>query len=322
MLGGIARVEWLDLHKLRVFVAVAEQEHFSRAAEGLGISQPALTAHVRDLERHFGAPLFERVGRGVRLTDAGRLVQGYARRLLGLAVELDEAVDDLRGLRAGQLRLGASTTIGEYLLPPALGAFCRGYPGVGVTVEIANTGRIADRLRHGELHLGLIGEPLDDPDLECEPYRDDHLVLVVPPGHRWAGAEVSPRELAGEPLIAREPGSATRDVTEAALAAAGATWTAGLELGGTEAVKGAVAAGLGVAFVSACAVEPDLAAGRLARATVRGVAIQRQFQLARRRGRRLTAAEAAFIPVLQQTAAVEKATDPHRDRRNPHSRWQ
>jgi DNA-binding transcriptional LysR family regulator len=101
MNGGIARAEWLDLHKLRVFAAVAEYEHYSRAATALGISQPALTVHVRDLERHFGVALFERVGRNVRLTEAGRLVQGYARRILALAVELDEAVDDLRGLRAG-----------------------------------------------------------------------------------------------------------------------------------------------------------------------------------------------------------------------------
>ncbi len=312
MPGRIARAEWLNLHKLRVFAEVAEQEHYSRAAEALGISQPALTVHVRDLERQLGVALFERAGRGVRLTDSGRLVQGYARRLLELAVELDEAVDDLRGLRAGQLRLGASTTVGEYLLPAALGAFCGRYPGIGVTAVIANTGRIVDRLRHGDLHLGLLGEPLNDPDLECEPYRDDHLWLVVPPGHRWAGQEVAPDEFGDEPLLLREAGSATRKVTEAALAAAGVVWRRGLELGGTEAVKGAVAAGLGVAFVSACAVERDLASGRFGRASVRGVHIRRQFQLARRRGRRLTDAETAFIALLGQPglAAAPGANQP------------
>lgn len=299
MRGGIARAEWLDLHKLRVFAAVAEHEHYSRAADALGISQPALTVHVRDLERHLGVALFERAGRNVRLTDAGRLAQGYARRILALAVELDEAVDDLRGLRAGQLRIGASTTVGEYLLPATLGAFRRRYPGVGVAVEIANTARIADRLRHGELHLGLVGEPLADPDLELTPYRDDELVLIVPPGHPWAGRTVAAGELAAAPLVAREAGSATRAVAEAALAAAGVRPPIALELGGTEAVKGAVAAGLGVAFVSACAVGRELAAGQLASATLEGAVIRRQFQLVRRRGRRLTAAEAAFVPLLR-----------------------
>lgn len=187
MRGGIARAEWLDLHKLRVFAVVAEHEHYTRAAEALGISQPALSVHVRDLERQLGLALFERAGRNIRLTEAGRLVHGYARRILALAVELDEAADDLRGLRAGSLRLGASTTVGEYLLPEVLAAFRRRHPGVAVTVEIGNTRRIADRLRHGELHLGLLGEPLGDPGLDCAPFRDDELVLIVPPGHTWRG---------------------------------------------------------------------------------------------------------------------------------------
>ena len=301
MLGGLARAEWLDLHKLRVFAAVAEHEHYSRAAEAVGISQPALSVHVRDLERYLGLSLFERTGRNVRLTEAGRLVQGYARQILALAVELDEVVDDLRGLRAGQLRIGASTTVGEYLLPEALAAFHRQYPGIGVAVEIANTRRIADRLRHGELHLGLIGEPLDDPELECEPYRDDELVLIVPPGHPWAGQTVTGPELAQASLVTREAGSATREVADAALFAAGIRPVVVLELGGTEAVKGAVAAGLGVALVSACAVVLELATGRLARATVAGLEVRRQFQVARRRGRQLTAAETAFLPLLRSS---------------------
>lgn len=302
MATGERRGEWLDLHKLRVFAAVAEPEHYSRAAETLGISQPALSAHVHDLERYLGVALFERAGRGVRLTDAGRLVRGYARQILALAGELTEAVDDLGALRRGQLRLGASTTVGDYLLPAALAAFRQAYPAVQVAVEIANTGRVVDRLRHGEIHLGLIGEPVADPDLVVEPYRDDELVLIVPPGHRWSGGTVPQAELAGEPLIAREPGSATREVVEAALAAAGVRLPIGFELGGTEAVKGAVAAGLGVAFVSACAVQQELASGRLARAEVAGLQIRRQFQVARRRGRPLTAAEAAFLELLYRSS--------------------
>ena len=299
MRDGLGRAAWLDLHKLRVFATVAEYEHYSRAAEVLALSQPALSVHVRDLERHFGTPLFERTGRNVRLTEAGRVVQGYARRILALTVEMDEAVDDLRGLRAGQLRIGASTTVGEYLLPAILGAFRQRYPGVAVAVEIGNTGRVADRLRHGEVHIALIGESLDDPALTLEPYRDDALVLIVPPDHPWAGREIDLTELHAAPLVAREAGSATRAVTESALAAAGARFGIALELGGTEAVKGAVAAGLGVAFVSACAVVQELASGRLVEVAVRELTIRRQFQVARHRARRLTAPEAAFLSFLQ-----------------------
>lgn len=290
---------FLDLHKLRVFAAVADREHYSRAAVALGLSQPALSSHVRDLERHFGVALFERIGRNVRLTDAGRAVQGYARRILALAAELEVAVGDVRGLRSGQLRIGASTTIGEYLLPAMLGAFRRAYPGIAVAVEIANTAGIADRLRHGELHLGLVGEPLDDPDLIVEPFRDDELVLIVPPGHAWAGRELAEGDLDAAPLVVRERGSATRDVADAALARRAIRPTIALEVGGTEAVKGAVAAGLGVAFVSACAVQPELATRRLARATIAGLVIRRQFEVVRRRAHQLTAAERAFLPLLR-----------------------
>lgn len=295
----IERAAWLDLHKLRLFATVAEYEHYSRAAAALGIRQPALTVHVRDLERHFGMPLFERVGRNVRLTAAGRVVQGYARRILVLVRELDEEVADLRGVRAGTLQLGASTTIGDYLLPDLLGTFRERYPGVTVTVAIANTSQIAERVRRGELHLGLVGEPLTDDDLVSEPYRNDEIVLIVPPKHRWVGQTIAPRALADMPLIMRERGSATRDVTLAALAAQGVQPPIALELGGTEAVKGAVAAGLGVAFVSSCAVTLELGVGWLARVQIEGLVIRRQFQVARRRGRRLSAAETAFLALLR-----------------------
>ncbi|GAC1400367.1 MAG: selenium metabolism-associated LysR family transcriptional regulator [Chloroflexota bacterium] len=304
-----APTAWLDLNKLRIFAAVAEHEHFSRAAEALAISQPAVSAQVRALEQHYGTALFERAGRGVRLTESGRLVQGYARRILALAVELDEAVSDLQGLRTGQLRVGASTTIGDYLLPPVLGAFRAQYPGIGIALEIANTARIVDRLRHGELHLGLLGEPVAGGDLDAEPYHDDTLVLIVPPAHRWAGRQVALGELSSAVLITRERGSATRAVTEEALAGVGIRLDAGMELGGTEAVKGAVAAGLGVAFVSACAVQQELTSGRLAQATTPGLEIRRQFQLARQRGRQLTSAEKAFLALLHRPPQDTLATE-------------
>lgn len=296
------RTAWPDLHKLRLFAAVAEHEHYSRAAELLGISQPVLTVHVRDLERHFGMPLFERAGRNVRLTDGGRLVLDYAQRVLALVSELEEAIADLREVRGGELRLGASTTIGNYLLPGLLGAFHAQHPGVSIAIEIANTGQIADQVRRGALHLGLVGEPLEDGELVTEPFRDDELVLVAPPGHAWAGRTIPVRDLAGVPLIVRERGSATRDVADAALATRGVRSAIALELGGTEAVKSAVAAGLGLAFASACAVDLEVQTGRLARVVVAGLEIRRQFQVLRRRSRRLSAAEAAILAALRSSA--------------------
>ena len=292
--------EWLDLHKLRIFAAVAEHEHYSRAAELLQLSQPSVSVHVHDLEHSLGLQLFEKVGRGIRLTDDGRLVKSYARRILAAVGELDEALADRRGLRSGELRLGASTTIGEYLLPAILGAFRKRYPGVQLVVEIGNTERIADRVCRGELHLALVGETLADPDLEFESYLTDEIVLIVPPDHPWAGRELALTSLAGQPIILRERGSATRDVIEQALARVGIQVEAALELGGTEAIKGAVIAGLGVAFVSTCALAQELAHDRLVAVVVDGLEIRRQFQIARRRGRRLSTLELTFVAMLRE----------------------
>jgi DNA-binding transcriptional LysR family regulator len=298
MLEILPHATWLDLHKLRLFMVVAEHEHYSRASVALGISQPALTVHVRDLERHFGVPLFERAGRNVRLTEAGRLVLDYARRLFALADELDETVGDLRAGRTGTLRLGASTTIGDYLLPGVLGTFRARHPGIAITVEIANTGQIADRVREGTLHLGLVGEAPQGSDLVATPYLDDDIVLVVSPRHAWAGRTILALDLVDAPLVVRERGSATREAAAAALASRGIRLPVALELGGTESVKGAVGAGLGVAFVSACATITELATGRLAQVSIADLTIRRQFHLVQRRDRRLTAAETAFLAIL------------------------
>jgi DNA-binding transcriptional LysR family regulator len=284
--------------------AVAEHQHYSKAADVLHINQPALSVHVRDLERYFGIPLFERIGRGVRLTDAGQMVHDYAKRLLALTLELEKAVEDAKGLRAGRLSIRASTTPGAYLLPALLSSFRQRYPAITVAVDIANTATIAKRIREGELQLGLLGEPLSDPELELEPYVEDELLLVMPPTHRWAGREIGVKNLNEEPLIVREEGSATDDVTRQALAKAGVDIGPSLVLGNTEAVKGAVAGGLGVAFVSACAVVHEISSGRLSQCRVRGFAIKRRFQIARRRGRRLSAAEQGFL-ALARAKAVE-----------------
>ncbi|MDQ4069625.1 MAG: LysR substrate-binding domain-containing protein [Actinomycetota bacterium] len=293
--------ESLSLRKLRVLVAVADREHFSRASEWLNISQPAVSAHVRDLERHLGVTLFRRVGRGARLTDAGRLVYDHAVRLLALADELEAAVAESRG-PAGALTIGASTTPGAYLLPEVLATFRKRHPRVRVAVEIANTATIALHVRRGEFHLGVLGEAVDDLGLTYEPWVRDQLLLVLPPRHRWAGGEVEPQQLGEETIIGREEGSATDDLLRRSLAAAGVETRPAIVLGDTEAIKGAVASGLGVAFVSERAATHELSDGRLARCRVRGLQMTRQFQLVRREGRCLSAAEEAFLATARESA--------------------
>jgi DNA-binding transcriptional LysR family regulator len=297
----------LDLEKLRVFAVVAEHEHFSRAAEALCVSQPAVSTQVRELERQLGVVLFERHGRGVRLTAAGRLVQGYARRLHELSQGLDDAVADYRTGGRQRLRVGASTTPGSYLLPSILRLFYGRHPSTHVTVEIANTALIVKLLHDGDLSLALLGESVHDSQVVTEPWLPDSLCLIVPPGHRWIGATVCALDLAHETLIGREPGSATDDVITRSLAQTGSALDYGLVLSDTQAVKQAVMNGLGVAFVSRCAVNDDLAQGRLGECLVEGLTIERTFQLATRRGSCLTEAEQAFLSVARHVAQNRSA---------------
>jgi DNA-binding transcriptional LysR family regulator len=302
MTHRLTRSEWPDLHKLRVFAVTAQHEHFSRAAECLHISQPAVSVHVRDLERYFGVALFDRLSAGVRLTETGQLVYSYAKRVLELVVELEEAVNEANDAGSGHLRVGSSTTPGTYLLPMILARFRSRHPAVTIAVEIANTAAIAERIRDGELHFGLLGRPIKDRELHLEPWLEDELRLILPPGHPWANLCIDPQELSSQPLIVREDGSASDDVLREALEAACVSSHPTLVLGSTEAVKNAVANNLGVAFVSGSAVENELADGRLAQARVDGITIRRTFQLAHRTGRQLTAVDEAFVEVVRESA--------------------
>ena len=253
----------LNLQALRVFAAVAERGGFSRAAITLRLSQPAVSKAVLGLEREVGLPLLERGAGGVRLTDAGAALYQRARELFAVERTAEEEVRALRGLEAGVLRVGASTTVATYYLPPLLGAFRDAHPGVQLRVTSANTRAVARLLLQRRLDVALVEGPVGDPRVLAEPWREDELVVLAPPGHvlARAGGPVAPAALGAHPFIARERGSGTRAVAEAALAAHDVRPRVALTLGSTEAVKEAVAAGLGLAVVSRAAAADQLALG-------------------------------------------------------------
>ncbi len=291
----------LSFNQLRLFLAVAENGGVTRAAEAIAVSQPAVSKAVQDLERDVGVPLLERVGRGVRLTEAGEILADYARRIFVLAEEGRRAMEEVRGVERGSLAVGASTTIGIYLLPRALGAFHRRHPGIALSLDIGNTEQVLARLAAGELDLALVEGPVDDAAFEVVPYRPDDLVLIAAPDHPFARAgTVDPADLAAAPFLMREPGSGTRAVVEAALAARGIRPSVAMALGHTEAIKQAVAAGLGVSILSRLTVEREVAQGLLAVVPIRGAAISRTLLIARRRGSRPSAAAAAFLAGLRE----------------------
>ena len=288
-------------YRLQVFHAVATSGSFSRAArEILHISQPAVSKHVQALETELGVMLVQRVGKHVRLTEAGRIVQQYAEQVLGLAQETQRALRELQGLQRGTLRLGASSTPGIYLLPPVLAAFVARYPGITLALEIANSQRVVDGVLARQWDLGMIGIPLEHPQLHVQPYWRDTLVLIVPLHHRLATrSAVTLADLVGETWIFREAGSASGQVVKDVLNAVHLVQDHTLVLQGSEGVKQAVMAGLGIAMVSRLAITLEVQQGVLRVLPITDVQADRDLCLIWRQDSRLPAAVHAFLEVLQ-----------------------
>ena len=214
--GGATDTE-LNFHQLHIFYTVARRRSFSRAAEALEISQPAVSIQVQELENTMGATLFHRRSRGLQLTEVGETVYSYAHRIFSLSSEMRDTVLDIQGLRTGHLTLGASTTPGEYILPVAIGRFRQQHPGVQVELKISNTRSIVNQILQRELDLGMIGSHLDAEggDLETSTYAMDEIVLVTSPAHPLAKRKgVSLEEVMEQGLVVREEGSATRKTAE------------------------------------------------------------------------------------------------------------
>ncbi len=299
----------INLHLLRLFAMVARHRSFSRAAEALHISQPAISKGVRELEAQLGTRLLERGGPGgVTLTEAGSVLAGHAATLFTAERAAEEDLAAFRGLHRGTLAIGASTTIATYLLPRRIGAFHRRHPQVELRLTSANTRAIAELLLARELDIALVEGPVEEPGLLTEPWGEDELVLVAGAAHPLASTEApAPEALAGELILVREPGSGTRDVGFEALAAWGVQPRRTLEVGSTEAIKQLVAAGVGVAVVSAAAAADQIALGRLCIPPLRTASgglltLRRVLSRLRLPGRRPSAAAAAFDALLDHPA--------------------
>jgi DNA-binding transcriptional LysR family regulator len=291
----------MNLNHLAVFHAVAETGGMRLGAERLDVSQPAVSKQVQELERALGLHLFDRIGRRVRLSQAGEILADYARRLFALAEEAERAMAEVRTVGRGRLAIGASTTIGSYLLPGVLAEFWGRRPGVEVLVRIENTEQVHRRLAGHELDLGLTEGLVEQDELESEVFHQDELVLIAAPGHPLAGLPRVPLSaVREEPFILREPGSGTRAVEERALARLKLPVRVVMALGSTEAIKRVVTEGVGLAIVSRLAVGAECVAGALAVLPVLGLRIARPLHLVRRRGRRDGPAQQAFSAVLRE----------------------
>ncbi|MEU7136518.1 LysR family transcriptional regulator [Streptomyces sp. NPDC046261] len=279
-----------DLGALELLLAVARLGSLGRAARELGITQPAASGRVRGMERQLGVALVERSPRGSRLTDAGVLVTDWARRVVEAAEALDAGAQALRGRRDSRLRVAASMTIAEYLLPGWLIALRTERPGTAVSLLTGNSAAVAGRLLAGEADLGFV-EGLDvPPGLDGTVVGHDRLVVVTAPGHPWARrkAPLAAPELAATPLILRERGSGTRQVLDTALAAYGGLAEPLLELASTTAAKAAVVSGAGPSVLSELAIDEELATRRLVEIPVADLPLRRALRAVWPRGHRPT----------------------------------
>ena len=292
----------MNFHQLRIFYTVARCGSFSRAAEALDISQPAVSIQVQDLEKALGLGLLNRRAKGLQLTEVGETVYGYAHRIFSLSSELQEAIQDIEGLKSGQLTLGASTTPGEYILPVAIGRFRQLYPGIQVRLEISNTRNIVNQILQREIDLGMIGSRPDSESeaLEMTTYVDDEIVLVTGPAHALAKkGKLSLGDVAEAGLVAREEGSATRKTAEELFAHLGVQPRIAIELGSNQAVKLAAEAGAGVGVISRFGIGAELNTDRLRVLDVDGWQCIRPLTLVYLKEKRLSPAQRAFLQLLE-----------------------
>jgi DNA-binding transcriptional LysR family regulator len=292
-------IQIMNRNHLALFHAVAQGGGISRGAELARVSQPAVSKQIAELEAALGVDLLERLPRGCRLTEAGALLADYARRWLAVEAEAERAIAEYRNLKRGRLAVGASLTIGAYLLPRAIAEFHRRHPEIELHLEIANTERIEQALLDGAVDLGLTEGPLGHQDLDSQVFFRDELVAIAPAGHpllRRSPATV--RELCHEPLILREKGSGTRAVVEEALRRKGIDVVPLLSLASPAAIKNAVAAGLGVAIVSRLIIGPELASGQLGVVKLKDLTIHRPFHRQRMKDRRESPSVKGFLEVL------------------------
>nr|WP_240099407.1 LysR family transcriptional regulator [Thermomonas flagellata] len=307
----------LTLRQLQVFEATVRLGGYTRAAEVLHMTQPAVSMHIRLLEEQAGVPLIDRVGKKMHLTDAGHALYRHAQGVLARVREAEGELEDLRGLRRGQLNITIASTA-NYFAPRLLAAFRRRYPDIRIDLDVSNRERILELLETSDKDLAIMGQPPASADLVAHPFLDNPLVVIAAPSHPLAGqTAIGLERLAQEAFISREPGSGTRMAAERFFEAAGLCLTVDMQMSSNEAIKQAVEAGLGFGVISAHTLELELALGRLVVLDVQGFPIRRQWYVAHRTGKRFSTVADAFLRFVLEEARGLLGTPPLSARTSP-----
>ncbi len=302
----------VDIHVLEVFCRVIESGSFSKAADAVYLTQPTVSGHIKKLEEEVGVRLLDRLGHRATPTKAGELLYRYAKRILAVRQEAQQALDEFKGGLRGELIIGASSIPGGYVLPPLVSQFKALYPDVSVVLRVSYSKEILDAVIDGAYEVGVVGAKFDDARIEYQKFAEDEMVLVVHPGHPWAArGSVKPKDLPTQPWFIRERGSGTRKMMEQALErhnlSLGAFKVIG-EMGNNEAIRQAVKAGGGVAIISKLAVEGTIKCRELAVVRVAGLKLTRDFYLVTHRHRSRSPICKAFLKFLG-SPAVHGASD-------------
>lgn len=291
----------MDLIQLRTFYEAANCGSLTGASETLCTSQPAISRQITTLEKELGLSLFSRHSRGVRLTEAGRCLFEYVEKSLKLLENAQRALAELRDLESGMITIGASTTIGNYLLPAWLARFSRLYPKINVSLQVENSNKVILSVLEGKLDIGLIAGPVNSPELCQEYLLDDDVILLVGPEHSWLNDRpIFPAALQDEVLILRETGSATRQAIEVHLEKEKIRPSKTIVLGNTEAIKRAVMAGMGVAFLSKSTVPIELEHELIYEIKDDNLSFKRPLFAVYPKGARLSPALLAFLSTIKK----------------------
>jgi len=292
------KIKNATLRQLQIFEVVARHISYTRAAEELYLTQPTVSIQLKQLTDIVGMPLLEQVGKRIFLTDAGRELLKVVRMVLDELSRFEMTISDMKGVKAGKLRIAVITTA-KYFVPRLLGPFCEQYPGIDVALKVTNRERLLQRLEDNEDDLYILGQLPEGMDVTVEPFLENPMIVLAAHNHPLAGVKNIPAaRIAKEPFLMRESGSGTRLVTENYFNQRGLTINFRMELGSNEAIKQAVAGGLGITVLSAHTLALEKSADELVILDVEGFPIRRQWYVAHSKGKQLSVVAKAFLEFL------------------------
>jgi DNA-binding transcriptional LysR family regulator len=294
----------MNFNQLRTFYAVARKKSFTMAARELFLTQPAVTIQIQKMEADYGTKLFDRVGKKIFLTEAGKILYSYAEKILTLLTQAEEALIDVKELKSGKLSIGASATVGSYYLPKLFEVFGKKYPTIEIQMNVTNSYTVVEDVLAFRNDLGFVSRLHHRERLVVIPFLEEELVLIVPPDHPLAHKEeVLLEDLTGQPFISREVGSATRELLEERVGREGVSMKVVMDLASNEAIKRAVEDGLGISFISKYVVKKEVDQGLLRMFTLADERILRRFFIIYHEDKYLSNTLRAFLNVASEVSA-------------------